>query len=318
VTERIPVVVTEVVPAAAGIREFVLARQDGESLPAFSGGSHVIVHMHAGSRRHSNPYSLMGDPADASHYRIAVQRQAQSRGGSAFLHDRVTAGHCLEISPPVNLFPVARLARHHVLFAGGIGVTPILAQCRDLRRLGLSFEVHHSYRTPELALRAEDLHGLAGGRYHRYCSAEGARLAFEAVLEAQPLGTHLYVCGPERFITAARSAALKLGWPAGSIHSEQFLAPPTGAPFEAHLARSGVVVSVPSDQSLLEAIEQAGVAARSLCRGGACGQCETGVLEVDGCIEHHDVFLSDADKAAGQRIMPCVSRIAGPRIVLDL
>lgn len=317
-TDRIPVVVDAVTTPAPGIREFLLAREDGGELPRFSGGSHVIVHMASGDRRHANPYSLLGDPEDARHYRIAVQRQARSRGGSRFLHESVEPGHRLEVSPPVNLFPVARLARHHVLLAAGIGVTPILAQARDLKRLGHSFEVHHAFRAPELALHAHTLATLADGRYRDYCGSAGRRLDFAAVLDARPLGTHLYVCGPERFIAAARETATRLGWPRNRVHVEQFLAPPPGTPFEARLARSGITVPVPADRSLLEAIEAAGVAAPCLCRGGACGQCRTTVLEVDGRIEHHDLFLGAADRADGRSIMPCVSRISGRHVVLDL
>lgn len=317
-SDRIAVRVRAVTEPAPGIREFLLAREDGGALPRWSGGSHVIVHLDTGSRRHANPYSLMGDPGDAHHYRIAVQRQARSRGGSVHLHDAVRGGDRLEISPPVNLFPIARLARHHVLLAGGIGITPILAQARDLRRLGVPFEVHYAFRAPAFGLHADTLEALAGGRCQRYCGSEGRRLSFETVLASQRLGTHVYVCGPERFIAGARAAAAALGWPRSRVHVEQFLAPPPGLPFEARLARSGITVAVAPDQSLLEAIEQAGVAAPCLCRGGACGQCRTDVLDVAGVIEHHDVFLDEEARAAGRSIMPCVSRVAGGRIVLDL
>jgi dimethylamine monooxygenase subunit B len=138
------------------------------------------------------------------------------------------------------------------------------------------------------------------------------------VLGGQPLGTHLYVCGPVGFNDAARLAARELGWTPSHIHSEQFLSPPAGAAFEAHLARSGKRIDVSPETSLLEAIEQAGILAPQSCRGGACGQCETEVLEADGQIQHHDVFLSDAAKARGQSIMLCVSRLQGRRIVLNL
>lgn len=317
-SDRIPVEVRAVWEPAPGVRELTLGRADGEPLPRYSGGSHIIVHMQAGSRRHSNPYSLMGDPRDDRHYRIAVQLQARSRGGSLHLHQDVGRGARLEISPPVNLFPISRLAKHHVLLAAGIGVTPVLAQAYDLHRLGASFEVHHAYRSPEVGLYGDSLDRLASGRYEEYCGSRGERLDFDAALRAQPLGTHLYVCGPDRFMAAARERARALGWPRSRIHFEQFLAPPPGAAFEAMLARSGITVAVAPDQSLLEAIEQSGVAAPCLCRGGACGQCQTAVIEVDGTIDHNDLFLDPAARDSGRSIMPCVSRITGRRIVLDL
>lgn len=307
--------VSEVVP---GIKQFSLSRPDGAPLPAYSGGSHVVVTLPGVDRAHRNSYSLMGDPLHTDCYRIAVRRHAKSRGGSRLLHDQVRVGTTLAISHPLNLFPIARLARKHMLIAGGIGVTPIIAQAHDLARLGAEFEIHYAFRAPDQAAYADVLENLAGTRLHRYCTAFGDRIDFRSMLADQPLGTHLYVCGPVNFIDAARSAARAHGWPSSHIHSEQFLSPPAGSAFEVHLARSGRRIDVASDVSLLEAIEQAGVMAPQSCRGGACGQCETEVMQADGKIMHHDVWLSASDKAAGRKIMLCVSRLQGRRLVLNL
>jgi ferredoxin-NADP reductase len=307
--------VSEVVP---GIKQFSLSRLDGAPLPAYSGGSHVVVTLPGIDRVHRNSYSLLGDPLHRDAYRIAVRHHAQSRGGSRLLHDQVEVGTELAISHPLNLFPIARHGRKHILIAGGIGVTPVLAQAHDLARLRVPFEIHYAFRSPEQAAYVDVLEELAGERLHRYCAARGDRIDFSNALADQPLGTHLYVCGPAAFIDAARSAARTLGWTPSHIHSEQFLSPPSGSAFEVRLARSGKRIAVAPDLSLLEAIEQAGVVAPQSCRGGACGQCETEVLEADGEIVHHDVYLSDADKAAGRKIMLCVSRLQGRHIVLNL
>ncbi|HVY07969.1 MAG TPA: PDR/VanB family oxidoreductase [Burkholderiales bacterium] len=307
--------ISEVVP---GIKEFSLSRPDGAPLPSYSGGSHVLVTLPGASRAHRNSYSLMGDPSRTDAYRIAVRRHAGSRGGSRVLHEQVEVGTPLTISHPLNLFPIARLGRKHILVAGGIGVTPIIAQAHDLARRGADFEVHYAFRAPDQAAYADVLRDLAGTRLHRYCTASGERIDFRGMLADQPIGTHLYVCGPVNFIDAARSAARAHRWPSSHIHSEQFLSPPVGSAFEVHLARSGRRIAVAPDISLLEAIEQAGVAAPQSCRGGACGQCETEVMEADGQIAHHDVYLSEADKAAGRKIMLCVSRLQGRRLVLNL
>lgn len=317
-TPGIPVLVTSVKGVASGIKQFALSRRDGAPLPAYSGGSHVVVSLHGVDRVHHNAYSLMGDPSERDIYQIAVRRHRTSRGGSQLLHDQIDAGMQLAISPPLNLFPIARLGRMHILIAGGIGVTPILAQAHDLVRLRAAFEIHYAFRSPDQAAYADVLEGLAGRNVRLYCGARGDRIEFPALLADRPLGTHLYICGPAGFIDAARTAARALGWTAGHIHSEQFLAPPSGSAFEVRLARTGKRIDVAPASSLLEAIEQAGVTAPQSCRGGACGQCETEVLDADGEIVHHDVFLSDADKASGRKIMLCVSRLQGRRIVLNL
>ncbi len=113
-------------------------------------------------------------------------------------------------------------------------------------------------------------------------------------------------------------AARGLGWPEQALHVERFIAPAIGEPYAVRLARSGLGIRVGSHQSMLEAIEAAGVDAPSMCRGGACGQCETAVLACDGTLHHHDHYLTDDEKASRTKVMPCVSRFEGSSLVLDL
>lgn len=313
----IPVVVKQVRPVTPLIREFTLAREDGAPLPAFSGGAHVVVVMPGSARTLRNPYSLMGSSEDLASYRIAVRLSESSRGGSRFMHEAVGPGTRLAITPPVNLFPLDKLARRHVLVCGGVGITPVTAHVRELLGGPVPFEVHCGARSIEHATLALELQGLAPGSVTLHLDAPGPAMDIDAILAPQPLGTHLYVCGPAAMIDTAIAAARAAGWPDSHIHSERFVAPPAGKPFDVTLARSGRRVTVPPEMSLLEALEAAGVDAPYLCRGGACGQCETTVLSLDGTLLHHDVYLSEAQKAAGDRIMPCVSRADCRSLVLD-
>lgn len=310
-------VVREVRQHGPEIREFTLARRDGGELPVFSSGSHVIVSLPLGPRLHRNAYSLLGDPGERRAWRIAVRRQAASRGGSQWLHAHGTPGLELDISWPVNLFPLVRTARHHVLIAGGIGVTPILAHARELARLGASFEVYYAHRGALHAAFADELLACSPSDLQLHDSSRNGHLDFVRLLTHRPLGTHVYLCGPQGMVDACRMAAARLGWPEGHLHSEQFIAPAGGEPFEVELRRSGRRFVVPHDLSLLEAIEQQGIDAPSLCRGGACGQCELEVLEADGVLCHQDVYLSEAERASGRKIMPCVSRLEGRCLVLN-
>ena len=137
------------------------------------------------------------------------------------------------------------------------------------------------------------------------------------LLDDQLLGTHLYVCGPAPMMDWALGTARASGWPEQNLHHERFLAPASGTPYEVVLARSHRRVRVGEHQSMLEAIEAAGVEAPYMCRGGACGECETAVVSFDGTLLHNDHFLSAADKASGRKIMPCVSRFEGTSLVLQ-
>ncbi len=300
------------------IKHFKLASADGAPLPAFSGGSHIIVVMRGGARMHRNPYSLLSSPRELGHYEIGVRRMEESRGGSHFMHDQVRVGSRLEIAHPVNLFALDKIARKHVLIAGGVGITPFLAQLEDLHDGAVPYELHYSVRSPEHAAFLTRLREREGERVRMYYDNENQAVDFDGLLANQPLGTHVYVCGPAGLINKVIATAKACGWPDSHIHWEQFSAPPVGDAFEVFLSRSRLTVHVPHDQSLMESIEAAGVEVPYLCRGGVCGYCQTRVLELDGELVHNDHFLSDAEKAKGNTIMPCVSRARCKSLVLDL
>lgn len=310
--------VAEIERVASRIKRFRLVDAANDRLPDFSAGSHVTVCMRSPDRLIRNPYSLMGCPSDTSSYQISVLNVDNSRGGSQFMHDQVAVGSELEISSPLNLFPPAKLGRKHILVAGGIGITPFIAMTSDLAAHGCDFELHYGVRSEEEGAYCGLLQATYGERVKVYYQDKGEFIPLERVLGEQPLGTHMYVCGPKPMIDWALKTAKLEGWPDENLHSEQFSAPLPGKPFEVHLAKSGRTITVSGHQSILEALEQNGVDAPYLCRGGACGQCETAVSSCDGPIQHNDHYLTDAEKAGGKKIMICLSRIEGNSITIDL
>jgi ferredoxin-NADP reductase len=316
--QTLAVEVTAIEQVTPLIKHFTLTSPDGDALPAFSGGSHIIVVMRGALRMHRNPYSLLSSPRQLGAYEIGVRRMEESRGGSHFMHDKVQVGSALEIAHPVNLFGLDKIARKHVLIAGGIGITPFLAQLEDLHDGAVPYELHYSVRSPEHAAFLGRLRAREGDKVRMYYDSESQAIDFEGLLSNQPLGTHVYVCGPAGLINRVVTTAKSRGWPDSHIHWEQFSAPPVGDAFDVFLARAKLTVHVPPDQSLLESIEAAGVEVPYLCRGGVCGFCQTRVLELDGELLHNDHFLSDADRAKGKSIMPCVSRARCKNLVLDL
>ncbi|WP_312530896.1 PDR/VanB family oxidoreductase [Paracoccus sp. (in: a-proteobacteria)] len=310
--------VAEVIPVNALIKTFRFVPLDGSPVPPFSGGSHIVVEMNDNGTRRLNPYSLMSDPQDTEGYSISVRRDDFGRGGSLFMHNHVEPGMEMTISYPVNLFPEDARARRHLLIAGGIGITPFIAHMAQMDQRNANFELHYAVQSRALGQFGEELKRSYDSRVHLYFDDEGSFIDLPKLLRGQPLGTHVYTCGPKGMINAVHDHAAKAGWPKGAVHSEEFLAPPVGEPFEVTLARSGKTISVGAVQSLLEAIEANGVDAPYLCRGGACGQCECDVITCEGDIEHNDHWLTPDQRASGKKIMPCVSRFAGERLVLDL
>ena len=312
--EPIPVRVRETRRLSPTLKQVRLEAADGGLLPPASPGAHVLVHLRGEARGWRNAYSLVSAPGDRATYEIIVRRVATSRGGSHHVHDRLDPGDVIKITAPANLFPIVLSARKHLLIGGGIGVTPLLSFLPQLRRMGALFELHQLAAAAEVPVFEALLAPEVGEAIHVHPGRQELDLA--GLVSAQPLGTHLYVCGPASLIQAAVAAATDAGWPASSLHSESFGGASGGAPFTAVLARSGREICVAEDESLLEALERADVDPPYLCRGGACGQCATGVL--DGVPDHFDHVLTPDERASNTVLMTCVSRAKTPRLVLDL
>jgi len=315
--EKIEVVVSAIIPLNDLVTRFEFKRIDGCQFPTFSGGAHTVVEMQDGDLTRMNPYSLMSDPAETQTYAISVRRDDQGRGGSLFLHQKVQLGATMTLSFPVNLFSLDLRARKHLFIAGGIGITPFMAQIKQLDAVHGNWELHYSCRSPDLGTYVDELCAKHAHSVNIYYDDKKQSINLENLLDGQPIGTHLYVCGPKGMINWVRRTATLAGWPDAHVHHEEFLAPQPGKPFAVRLAKSGLSLEVGEDESLLEAIERLGVDPPYLCRGGACGQCETDVLESDGTFIHRDHWLEDGEKSSGKKIMPCVSRFDGKILVLD-
>lgn len=299
---------------AVGIKTFDLAPADGRPLPPFTAGAHIDVHVPNGPVRQ---YSLCSDPHESGVYRIAVKREPDSRGGSATLHDAVEVGAIMGISAPRNHFPVAADAPRHVFIAGGVGVTPILAMIREVARRGDAWELHYCARSAAHAAFHEELKAAHPSQVFEYFG-ETPLLDAGALIAGLREGEHVYCCGPHGLMAAVRDAARD--WPEERLHFEWFRndqaeAGPNHA-FEVVLNRSGEVVPVPADRSILDVLRERGAPVESNCREGVCGACETAVIS--GEPDHRDALLTPAERAAGKTMMICVSRAKGDRLVLDL
>ncbi len=310
--------VSEVVTVAEGVKRFRLTPVSALALPAFSPGAHILITISDGDRTFRNAYSLMGSPFDNGSYQISVLNTQNSRGGSRYLHESVQPGFRFSISPPVNLFPLVQLGRKHIFVAGGIGITPFLPMMHELDLRAVPFELHYSFRNQDRGAYAGEISRAYGERVHRYETGNAQRLLPERFLARQPLGSHLYVCGPEGMIDDVIRSATQAGWPAAHVHREHFLGGSAGKPFTLTLAKSKRTIQVGEHESLLEAIEASGVEAPFLCRGGSCGECETRVLACDRELIHNDHYLTPDERLSCSKIMICVSRAEGGNLVLDL
>ena len=313
-----PVVVEGVTPVADGIVKLRLVAPDGRALPRWTPGSHIDIEC--GTSDISRQYSLCGDPDDTGAYEIAVLREPTSRGGSAWVHGSLRAGDRLRIRGPRNHFRLDENADKVILIAGGIGITPISAMARRARALGIDYTVHYSGRRRATMAFVPELTALHGDRLHVYAQDEGGRNDLAALLAQPQPGTQVYACGPQRMLHALTEHCAT--WPADALRVEHFestlgtLDPAREHAFEVELKDSGIVVTVPPDQTLLTALRAANVDIQSDCEEGLCGSCEVRVLA--GRVDHRDVVLTRAERAADTKMMTCCSRACDGRLVIEL
>jgi vanillate O-demethylase ferredoxin subunit len=304
---------------AQDICSFELVDPDGRPLPRFTAGAHVDVHLPDGLVRQ---YSLCNNPAETHRYLIAVLRESNSRGGSAGMH-ALAEGALLTISEPRNHFPLADAATHHLLLAGGIGVTPILSMAEQLVRSDVSFDLHYCTRSRSRAAFVDRIEGSAFASLAALHFDDGEasqKLNLATPLQQSAPGTHLYVCGPSGFMDWVLATARAAGWADERLHREYFNAAPVDASadraFEVRIASTGQVIAVAADQSVVEALADHGIEIPVSCEQGVCGTCLTRIRE--GTPLHRDMFLTPAEQARGDQFTPCCSRATSARLVLDL
>jgi ferredoxin-NADP reductase len=301
------------------IRLFEIAATGGAEL--WRPGAHIGVLVQCGERQERRNYSLLDLGQEDGRYRIAVKRiegVAGGLGGSRYMWS-LAAGDEIEITQPEDEFELGLDAPAYVFLAGGIGVTPLVSMARKVSLRGTALQFHYAVRSREEAVFAELLREWLGDALHLHVSAEGSRLDVERVVAASPINAELYVCGPLGMLDAARSVWQAAGRPAAQLRFESFGSGGHHAnqSFVVSLPRYGLELPVSAHQSILSALETAGVEILSGCRRGECGLCAVDILECDAPLDHRDVFFSETQHAAAERLCTCVSRPTGGRIVID-
>nr|WP_229828750.1 PDR/VanB family oxidoreductase [Streptomyces massasporeus] len=302
-------------PVAEGVVSLTLAHPDGARLPDWTPGSHIDLVLPDGTTRQ---YSLCGDRWDAHTYRIAVLREPSGRGGSAYVHDRLSPGDRVGVGGPRNHFPLVP-SEKYLFIAGGIGITPLLPMVRQAELLGTEWQLLYGGRTRASMAFREELTAAYGERVHVVPQDELGLLDLAAWLGTPRADTKVYCCGPAPLVAAVERVCTP--WPPYALRVERFTAtaqaaPVREAPFEVELRRTGRTVTVTPDVSVLDAVRSAGADVLSSCEQGSCGTCMTPVLE--GQPDHRDAVLADHERAANDCMLLCVSRSCGDRLILDL
>lgn len=303
---------------ADGVVVLDLAHPDNEDLPRWEPGAHIDLILGDGLTRQ---YSLCGDPRDSAVWRVGVLLDPNSRGGSRYVHDKLGDGATVRVRGPRNHFALVDAPRYRFI-AGGIGITPVFAMIEAVQRAGNDWTLLYGGRTRGSMAFADGLAQRYPDRVTLWPQDERGLLDLESLLKESEDNTLVYSCGPEGLLTAVEQHCAH--WPAGVLHIERFAArAPTAAEaaealdrFEVVCHRSGVTLEVAADKSILETLEEADIPIMASCYEGVCGTCEARILE--GTPDQRDSVLSDAEKAAGEVMLVCVSRSCTERLVLDL
>ena len=305
--------------ATSRIKLFELVGSDGAPLPGFTAGAHIDVELGNGDER---SYSLLNDQGEVDRYVIAVLREEGGRGGSRWMHDVLREGDVIRARPPENDFRLSETGDHHILIAGGIGITPMLPMAKRLREIGRDYALHYCARSEEEAAFAREVADFHGerARFHYDGGVPGCGLDVTTLLADRPSAAHAYVCGPAGLIKAVREAGRD--WPSGTIHFELFKGSNTdiglnalNEPFDVICKRAGRRLTIPADRSILDVLKAEGFRIRSLCNDGVCGTCRVELLS--GEADHRDECLDEDEH--DEAIQVCVSRAKpGQTLVLDL
>ncbi|MBJ2137641.1 oxidoreductase [Paraglaciecola chathamensis] len=314
----IDVIIRNKIAETANIVSFELAAKNGENLPEFETGSHIDVVIDGDITRQ---YSLINHSQSNQFYKIAVLKDPDSRGGSLALHDKIKIGDIVSISEPRNLFPLDVSSNKVLLFAGGIGITPIMSMAIQLDALSIDFELHYHTKSQEqTAFYQQLLNSSFASKVYFHFSDKLKQDLKQLIGEFQQ-GMNLYTCGPSGYMEHVFACAKANLWQDEHLHKENFKAEPlvsdgTDKPFKIILTRSGLEIDVATDQTALEAIEDAGVEIDMSCEMGVCGTCVTAVT--GGIPDHRDAFLTAQEKAKNNQFTPCCSRALSDSLTLDL
>ena len=292
-----------------------LGTSDGRPMPEWQPGAHIDVMLANGLVRQ---YSLCGNYADRSRWRIAVLRDPSSRGGSQFIHASVRTGQRIQVAGPRNHFPLIA-AERYLFIAGGIGITPILPMLQKASETGTPWTLVYGGRSRSSMAFLDSIRRYDSGNVFLIPQDECGHIDLERFLSRLRPQTAVYCCGPGPLIDAVETVCQT--FPPAALHRERFsprqrTEVADDGSFEVMLAKSGRVIQVAAGESLLSALEDAGYKVTNSCRAGICGTCLLNVL--GGTPDHQDDLLSDDQRESGTMILPCVSRCKSSQLILDL
>ena len=297
------------------IKRFVFQLPESKNF-SWSAGAHIRVLLPTGESR---AYSLLDlKELKKNQIAIGVLLEVNSSGGSKYMHS-LSEGDKIEISPPTNNFELTDGSSDDVLIAGGIGITPFLSMATKLNEENKSYTLHYAGRQKNSLAFVSDLLELCGENLYLHYDNDNSAINLRSIIENSSPGSHIYVCGPLGMIETTKDIAIELGLPNEKIKYELFKTDDEqneDEAFEVQIHATGQIIQVSADQSIIDALEKAGLDPLYDCQRGDCGICQCEVIS--GTPDHRDIILTEEEKASNSIMQICVSRAKSKRLVIDI
>ncbi|MEG2205913.1 MAG: iron-sulfur cluster-binding domain-containing protein [Oscillospiraceae bacterium] len=269
-------------------------------LPPFEAGQYVNLFTEIDGVRTSRPYSISSSPRQRAYYEITVAATKDGFVSDYFLNN-VKTGDCFLANGPAGVFrfqPVFH-SKKSLFLAGGSGITPFMSMLREIIDAGLDRDVVMLYgcRCEDAALYHDELCAYAAANdnfaYHLVVSDDAEDWKGEKGFINEELIKRLvpdfaertcYICGPQIMNDFCKNELENMGMPIKRIRREMFgsrrdIQNEPGWPKE--LSGSEVfnikvgerVIDAKSGESVLCALERAGIRVNVCCRSGECSLC---------------------------------------------
>jgi ferredoxin-NADP reductase len=309
--ERLDLEIRGVRRESEAVRTYTLVPAPGarcRQLPAFRAGQYLSVELAIRGHRVSRPYSIVTSPAEAQErnlLELTIQRRPQGFA-APYIWEHWRPGTRVTASGPLGQFYFEPLRdRRQLLFlAGGCGITPFRSLWRDLRDSHPDVTctlLYGAERAEEFVFRAEleELAAELPGRFQVHflpASPPPGWTGPSGLLSAgsirrlvnDPGGRTCFICGPPGMYRFLKAELEVFDLPPGRIRSEacgpedvsrrpDFPAVPPGRVFKVRVTRGRSSREIPAraDETLLCALEKAGLAPPAQCRSGTCGCCRS-------------------------------------------
>lgn len=269
-------------------------------------------------------YSLSSTPLLDEPLRVTIKRVAGGRA-SNWLCDQLKAGDELQVMRPAGVFVPRNLKGDLLLFGGGSGVTPVLSILRSALLAGQGrILLIYANRDQDSVIFKDELKALARAHpsrlqvVHWLDAVQGIPQVEQLIELARPFAhTEAFICGPGPFMDAAVTALHALQMPKARIHVERFVSLP-GEGDELPVVSSAAAVAAQvtvdldgarhelecqSGETLLQAMERAGLNPPNACRVGGCASCMCTLEQGSAQLLINDAL--DADELAEGWILCC-------------